>query len=41
MIVSEVEAVGGFIGSSFSEPVLNSSILLTCRLHDLHDPGWP
>lgn len=29
MIVSEVEAVGGFIGSSFSEPVLNGGILLS------------
>jgi ABC-type multidrug transport system fused ATPase/permease subunit len=29
IIVSEVEAVGGFIGSSFSEPVLNAGILLS------------
>ncbi len=29
IIVSEVEAVGGFIGSSFSEPVLNGGILLS------------
>jgi ABC-type bacteriocin/lantibiotic exporter with double-glycine peptidase domain len=29
IIVSEVEAVGGFIGSSFSEPLLNGGILLS------------
>ena len=29
IIVSEVEAVGGFIGNSFSEPVLNGGILLS------------
>lgn len=29
IIVSEVEAVGGFVGSSFSEPVLNGGILLS------------
>lgn len=29
IIVSEVEVVGGFIGSSFSEPVLNGGILLS------------
>lgn len=29
IIVSEVEAVGGFIGSSFSEPFLNGGILLS------------
>jgi ABC-type bacteriocin/lantibiotic exporter with double-glycine peptidase domain len=29
IIVSEVEAVGGFIGSSFSEPVLNGGVLLS------------
>jgi ABC-type multidrug transport system fused ATPase/permease subunit len=29
IIVSEAEAVGGFIGSSFSEPVLNAGILLS------------
>ena len=29
IIVSEVEAVGGFIGSSFSEPILNGGILLS------------
>jgi ABC-type bacteriocin/lantibiotic exporter with double-glycine peptidase domain len=29
IIVSEVEVVGGFIGSSFSEPVLNAGILLS------------
>lgn len=29
MIVSEVESVGGFVGSSFSEPMLNAGILLS------------
>ncbi len=29
IIVSEVEVVGGFIGSSFSEPILNAGILLS------------
>jgi ABC-type multidrug transport system fused ATPase/permease subunit len=29
VIVSEVEAVGGFVGTSFSEPVLNGGILLS------------
>jgi len=29
IIVSEVEAVGGFVGASFSEPVLNGGILLS------------
>jgi len=29
IIVSEVEAVGGFVGTSFSEPLLNGGILLT------------
>lgn len=29
IIVSEVEAIGSFVGSSFSEPVLNAGILLS------------
>lgn len=29
MIVSEVESVGGFVGSSFSEPLLNGGMLLS------------
>ena len=29
IIVSEVEVVGGFIGSSFAEPVLNAGVLLS------------
>lgn len=29
IIVSEVEAVGGFVGASFSDPVLNGGILLS------------
>jgi ABC-type multidrug transport system fused ATPase/permease subunit len=29
IIVSEVDAVGGFVGTSFSEPVLNGGILLS------------
>jgi ABC-type bacteriocin/lantibiotic exporter with double-glycine peptidase domain len=29
IVVSEVEAVGGFVGSSFSEPILNGGILVS------------
>ena len=29
IVVSEVEAVGGFVGSSFSEPILNGGVLLS------------
>ena len=29
IVVSEVEAVGGFVGSSFCDPLLNAGILLS------------
>ena len=29
IVVSEVEAVGGFVGTSFSEPILNGGVLLS------------
>jgi len=29
IVVSEVEAVGGFVGSSFAEPILNGGVLLS------------
>lgn len=40
IIVSEVEAVGGFIGSSFSEPVLNGGILLSIFGYMLYTQPW-
>ena len=40
MIVSEVEAVGGFAGSSFSEPVLNAGILLSVFGYMLYMEPW-
>jgi ABC-type bacteriocin/lantibiotic exporter with double-glycine peptidase domain len=40
IIVSEVEAVGGFIGSSFSEPVLNGGILLSVFGYMLYTQPW-
>jgi ABC-type bacteriocin/lantibiotic exporter with double-glycine peptidase domain len=35
IIVSEVEAVGGFVGSSFSEPILNGGVLLSVFIYML------
>lgn len=40
MIVSEVEAVGGFAGSSFSDPVLNAGILLSVFGYMLYVQPW-
>jgi ABC-type bacteriocin/lantibiotic exporter with double-glycine peptidase domain len=40
MIVSEVEAVGGFAGGSFSEPVLNAGILLSVFGYMLYVEPW-
>ena len=40
IIVSEVEDVGGFIGSSFSEPVLNGGILLSVFGYMLYTQPW-
>jgi ABC-type bacteriocin/lantibiotic exporter with double-glycine peptidase domain len=40
MIVSEVESVGGFIGSSFSEPMLNAGMLLSIFGYMLFTQPW-
>jgi ABC-type multidrug transport system fused ATPase/permease subunit len=40
IIVSEAEAVGGFAGSSFSEPVLNAGILLSVFGYMLYVQPW-
>ena len=40
IVVSEVEAVGGFVGSSFSEPVLNAGILLSVFGYMLFMQPW-
>lgn len=40
MIVSEVEAVGGFAGTSFSDPVLNAGILLSVFGYMLYVQPW-
>jgi len=40
IIVSEVEAVGGFVGSSVSEPVLNGGILLSVFGYMLFTQPW-
>lgn len=40
MIVSEVESVGGFVGSSFSEPLLNAGMLLSIFGYMLYTQPW-
>jgi ABC-type bacteriocin/lantibiotic exporter with double-glycine peptidase domain len=40
MIVSEVESVGGFVGSSFSEPLLNGGMLLSIFGYMLFTQPW-
>lgn len=40
IIVSEIESVGGFVGSSFSEPVLNAGILLSVFGYMLFIQPW-
>lgn len=40
IIVSEAEAVGGFAGGSFSEPVLNAGILLSVFAYMLYVQPW-
>jgi ABC-type multidrug transport system fused ATPase/permease subunit len=40
IIVSEAEAVGGFAGGSFSEPVLNAGILLSVFCYMLYVQPW-
>lgn len=40
MIVAEVEPVGGFIGSSVSEPLLQAGVLLTVLAYIVHLDTW-
>lgn len=40
MIVSEVESVGGFVGSSFSEPLLNAGMLLSIFGYMIFTQPW-
>lgn len=40
IVVSEVDAVGGFVGSSFSEPLLNGGILLSVFGYMLFIQPW-
>jgi len=40
MIVAEVEPVGGFVGNSISEPLLQGGILLSVLAHILHLDRW-
>ena len=40
MIIGEVEAIGGFVGSSISEPLLHSGILLSVLGYIVHLDRW-
>jgi len=40
IIVSEVESVGGFVGSSFSEPLLNAGMLLSILGYMVFTQPW-
>lgn len=40
IIVSEVESVGAFVGSSFSEPLLNAGILLSILGYMIYTEPW-
>lgn len=40
IIVSEVESVGGFVGSSFSEPLLDAGILLSILGYMVYTQPW-
>lgn len=40
IIVSEVESVGGFVGASFSEPLLNAGILLSIMGYMIFTQPW-
>jgi ABC-type bacteriocin/lantibiotic exporter with double-glycine peptidase domain len=40
IIVSEVESVGGFVGSSFSEPMMNAGILLSILGYMIFTQPW-
>jgi ABC-type bacteriocin/lantibiotic exporter with double-glycine peptidase domain len=40
MIIAEVEPVGGFIGSSISEPLLQAGVLVTVLAYIVHIDAW-
>ena len=40
IIISEIESVGGFVGSSFSEPLLNAGILLSILGYMIYTQPW-
>ena len=40
MLVGEVEPIGGFVGSSFSEPLLQGGILLSVLAYIVHLDRW-
>ena len=40
IIVSEIESVGGFVGSSFSEPLLNGGMLLSILGYMVYTQPW-
>jgi ABC-type bacteriocin/lantibiotic exporter with double-glycine peptidase domain len=40
IIVSEVESIGGFVGASFSEPMLNAGILLSILGYMIFTQPW-
>ena len=40
MLVGEVEPIGGFVGSSFSEPLLQGGILLSLLAYIVHLDRW-
>jgi ABC-type bacteriocin/lantibiotic exporter with double-glycine peptidase domain len=40
MIVSEVEPIGGFVGSSISEPLLQAGVLLSVLAYIVHLDRW-
>jgi ABC-type multidrug transport system fused ATPase/permease subunit len=40
MVISEVEPIGGFIGSAVSEPLLQAGILLTVLAYIVHLDRW-
>ena len=40
MIVGEVEPIGGFVGSSISEPLLQAGILLSVLSYIIHLDRW-
>ena len=40
IIVSEIESVGGFVGSSFSEPLLNAGMLLSILGYMIFTQPW-